>query len=202
MLAGRPSRPADLQVCGRPGAGSAPDIQCASLGAGCQAIVRQSCLACKASVAQPQALKESDSLIMTFDDRAFLPSTFLPSMPSDRALASRSKCQARRFELDKNKRTKAQVKSNLDSKRSRHPRSPQRNKVKQSNNKKLMALSLGSSSMFVDLTQHCNQVMYAYIYEPHAYHNLLLPKISAQIQRYGFRAEPERVLEFFFVSCK
>jgi hypothetical protein len=65
-----------------------------------------------------------------------------------------------------------------------------------------MALSLGSSSMFVDLTQHCNQVMYAYIYEPHAYHNLLLPKISAQIQRYGFQAEPERVLESFFVSCK
>ena len=71
-----------------------------------------------------------------------------------------------------------------------------------SNNKKLMALSLGSSCMFVDLTQHCNQVMYAYIYEPHAYHNLLLPKISAQIQRYGFQAEPERVLESFFVSCK
>ena len=54
-----------------------------------------------------------------------------------------------------------------------------------------MTLSLGSSCMFVDLTQHCNQVMYAYIYEPHAYHNLLLPKISAQIQRYGFQAEPE-----------
>lgn len=34
---------------------------------------------------------------------------------------------------------------------------------KLSNNKKLMALSLGSSCMFVDLTQHSNQVMYAYI---------------------------------------
>ena len=165
MLAGRPSRPADLQVCGR--AGSEPDIQCASLGAGCQAIVRQSCLACKASVAQPQALKESDSLIMTFDDRAFLPSTSCLPLPAFHAfrpgLSFPLKMPRRRFELDKNKRTKAQVKSNLDSKRSRHPRSPQRNKVKQSNNKKLMALSLGSSCMFVDLTQHSNQVMYAYI---------------------------------------
>jgi hypothetical protein len=37
-------------------------------------------------------------------------------------------------------------------------------------------------------------------YEVDAYKNLLLPKISAQIQRYGFQVEPERVLEFFLAE--
>jgi hypothetical protein len=37
------------------------------------------------------------------------------------------------FELDENKRTRARVKSNIDSRRCRHPLSQQRNKVKQRN---------------------------------------------------------------------
>ncbi len=44
------------------------------------------------------------------------------------------------------------VLSNINSRHSSRPRSQQRNTVKQSNKRKLMAFSLGSSSIFVALT--------------------------------------------------
>ena len=54
-------------------------------------------------------------------------------LPAFRPSAPRLGLAFLMFELDENKRTRAQVKSNIDSRRCRHPRSQQRNKVKQSN---------------------------------------------------------------------
>jgi hypothetical protein len=73
-----------------------------------------------ASVAQSLAL-------MTFMVWAFRPS--LPTQNEE---------EIRKEE----KRARAKVLSNINSRHSNHPRSQQRNKVKQSNKKKLMAFSL------------------------------------------------------------
>jgi hypothetical protein len=199
VLAGRPSRPADLQVCGR--AGSEPDIQCASLGAGCQAIVRQSCLACKASVAQPQALKESDSLIMTFDDRAFLPSTSCLPLPAFHAfrpglsfpLKMPSK-KVRARQKQKNKST-GEIEPRF---KTQSPSTVTTTEQGQAKQQQKIDGSFVGKLLYVCRPDPTQQSSYVRVYyELHAYHNLLLPKISARIQRYGFQVDPERVLEFY-----